>query len=225
MRFCLRPPISGLSDAFTASGDGPHCTPLRMHTLAVTRPVNLTIRLRSSEPAGKIHPELHPGQQDQDLADALCSGVASKSIMGFNKKAQRCNVSGRWTAIVLMLAANRLGLRQGRVLARRMSTDSAKNFIGHVSIAFAEPVAAKPKSEGDEDKEGQEEGKEATDATEQDKPYATPCRSLRARLVERRRARLLHVVWHSLCSQHRLRSCLQDGRRWADLHRGGARAS
>ena len=195
-----------------------------MHTLAVTRPVNLTIRLRSSEPAGKIHPELHPGQQDQDLADALCSGVASKSIMGFNKKAQRCNVSGRWTAIVLMLAANRLGLRQGRVLARRMSTDSAKNFIGHVSIAFAEPVAAKPK-EGDEDKEGQEEGKEATDATEQDKPYATPCRSLRARLVERRRTRPLQLVWHSLCSQHRLRSCLQDGRRWADLHRGGARAS
>ena len=91
--------------------------------------------------------------------------------MGFNKKAQRCNVSGRWTAIVLMLAANRLGLRQGRVLARRMSTDSAKNFIGHVSIAFAEPVA-KPK-EDDEDKEGQEEGK-ATDAAEQDKPYATP---------------------------------------------------
>ena len=122
---------------------------------------------------GKIHPELHPGQQDQDLADALCSGVASKSIMGFNKKAQRCNVSGRWTAIVLMLAANRLGLRQGRVLARRMSTDSAKNFIGHVSIAFAEPVTPKPK-EDDEDKEGQEEGKEATGATEQDKPYATP---------------------------------------------------
>ena len=90
--------------------------------------------------------------------------------MGFNKKAQRCNVSGRWTAIVLMLAANRLGLRQGRVLARRMSTDSAKNFIGHVSIAFAEPVTPKPK-EDDEDKEGQEEGK---DAAEQDKPYATP---------------------------------------------------
>ena len=142
-----------------------------MHTLTVTRPVNLTIRLRSSEPAGKIHPELHPGQQDQDLADALCSGVASKSIMGFNKKAQRCNVSGRWTAIVLMLAANRLGLRQGRVLARRMSTDSAKNFIGHVSIAFAEPVTPpKADDEGDADKEGQEEGKEATDATEQDKP-------------------------------------------------------
>ena len=47
----------------------------------------------------------------------------------FNKRAQRANVCGRWTAIVLMLAANSLNLKQGRVLARRTSVDQSKNMV------------------------------------------------------------------------------------------------
>ena len=68
-------------------------------------------------------------------------------LQAFNKRAQRANVCGRWTAIVLMLAAHSLGLKQGRVLARRMSTDSANNMIGHVSIAFAPKVDEEPQTE------------------------------------------------------------------------------
>ena len=76
------------------------------------------------------------------------------------------------SVLKMMLAANSLGLKQGRVLARRLSQvglyrqalnfalildgfqtendgnqDSASNTIGHVSIAFAPKVDEEP-SEG-----------------------------------------------------------------------------
>lgn len=91
-------------------------------------------------------------QSDSDLADALCAGASSASVQAFNKRAQRANVCGRWTAIVLLLAARGLSLRQGRVLARRMTVDSAQNKIGHAAIIFgptAHEEELEPPSEGE----------------------------------------------------------------------------
>jgi hypothetical protein len=75
-------------------------------------------------------------QSDSDLADSLCTGASSASVQAFNKRAQRANVCGRWTAIVLVLAARSLNLRQGRVLARRLTVDRNQNTVGHAAIFF-----------------------------------------------------------------------------------------
>eukprot|EP01043_Picozoa_sp_COSAG02_P044184 COSAG02_NODE_3921_length_6045_cov_2.284729_3_plen_1043_part_00 len=75
-------------------------------------------------------------QSDSDLANSLCMGASSASVQAFNKRAQRANVCGRWTAIVLMLAARSLNLRQGRVLARTMTVDRNQNTVGHAAIIF-----------------------------------------------------------------------------------------